>query len=159
MHQKIPNSQLVPTEGMDHLPWFSINRDELTTIQTFLGDGNAIYNPKLENLTVEDIFILYKIKDYILNNFQESISIKYLSKEFGINEYKIKSGFKLLFDSPIIRFLTDTRLHNSCDLLTRPEETVASVSEQVGYKHSNNFSIAFKRKYQLTPMQYREKMN
>ena len=108
-------------------------------------------------LNVEDIFILYTIKDYLHTNFQEAISIKWISKNFGINDYKVKVGFKLLFNSPVISFLTDVRLKKAKQLLMEPKETISSISEQVGYSHANNFSIAFKRKYQLTPLEYRSK--
>ena len=155
MHQKIPNSQLIISEGIDHLPWFSIKRNELVAIQTFLNDGKAVEDPKLDFLNVEDILILYKIKNYIENNFQEAISIKGISKNFGINDYKAKAGFKLLFNTPIISFLTDIRLKKATQLLMDPRETISSIAEQVGYTHSNNFSVAFKRKYKLTPMEYR----
>lgn len=157
MHQKIPNSQLVITEGIDHLPWFSIKRNELIAIQTFLNDGKAIKDSKLGFLTVEDIFILYEIKSYIQHNFQESISIKTLSKNFGINDYKTKAGFKLLFNIPVISFLTGVRLEKATQLLMNPREPISSIAEQVGYSHSNNFSVAFKRKYKMTPMEYRNK--
>lgn len=157
MHEKIPGSQLVITEGMDHLPWFTIKRNEVTAIQTFLSDGKVVNNPKLDFLNIEDIFILYAIKNHIQNNFQEAISIKGISKNFGINDYKIKAGFKLLFNTPVIGYLTDVRLEKAKQFLLNPRETIASVAEQVGYSHSNNFSVAFKRKFKLTPLEYRAK--
>jgi pimeloyl-ACP methyl ester carboxylesterase/AraC-like DNA-binding protein len=158
LHKKIRNSQIIISEGSDHLPWFGIKRNEILAIQTLLEDGKAINNRKWGILNVEDIFILYLARDYIQNNFKENLSIKSLSKKFGINDYKIKTGFKLLFDSPVIHFLTAVRLQKACDLLMDPKETISSIAEQVGYTHSNNFSAAFKRKYHLTPLQFRTKM-
>ncbi|MGW9685096.1 alpha/beta fold hydrolase [Flagellimonas sp. 2504JD1-5] len=157
MYKKIPDSQLVITEGMDHLPWFSVKRNEITAIQTFLNDGKVVNNPKLDFLNVEDIFILYAVKNHIQSYFQEAISIKGISKNFGINDYKIKAGFKLLFNTPVIGYLTDVRLEKAKQLLINPRETISSVAEQVGYTHSNNFSVAFKRKYGMTPMEYKAK--
>ncbi|HMB99677.1 MAG TPA: alpha/beta fold hydrolase [Flavobacteriaceae bacterium] len=155
LHDKIDNSQLIASEGKDHLPWFSIKRNEIIAIQTFLKDGNAIDNLKLEFLTIEDIFTLYAIKDYIQNNIQKDLNIKDLSKYFGINDYKLKKGFRLLFETPVIGFLTDIRLENACKLLMDPQETILSIAEQVGYVHPNNFSVAFKRKFGISPTQYR----
>ncbi|WP_430968285.1 alpha/beta fold hydrolase [Spongiimicrobium sp. 2-473A-2-J] len=155
LHENIPHSQLLVHEGKDHFPWFSTKRKEIVAMHTFLNDGKAINNPKLDILNVEDIFALYAIRDYLQNNFQREISIKDISRNFGINDYKIKVGFKVLFNSPLIRYLTDVRLRNACRLLMDPKETISSISEQVGYKYSNNFSVAFKRKYKITPLQYR----
>ncbi|RDY60757.1 alpha/beta fold hydrolase [Flagellimonas nanhaiensis] len=158
MHEQIPNSQFLLSEGSDHLPWFGIQRNELMAIQTFLTDGKAVTDSKLDSLNIEDIFKLYEIKDHIQNNFQEDISIKDLCKEFGINDYKVKLGFKALFQTPVIGFLTTVRLEKACELLMDPKETVASIAEKVGYTHANNFSVAFKRQHQMTPMEYRNKM-
>ena len=41
MHGKIPDSHLIITNGKDHLPWYSIKREEITAIQTFLIDRQA----------------------------------------------------------------------------------------------------------------------
>ena len=158
MHERIPGSQLFPTEGKDHLPWFSLRNKELVAIQTFLSDGKAITHPQLENLQIKDIFALYRVRAFLLNNFDKQLSLESLSREFGINQYKLKSGFRLLFDTPVIRFQSDIRLQNACNLLGMPKETVASIAEKVGYGHANNFSAAFKRKYGLKPLQYRTKV-
>lgn len=155
LHENIANSQLVVSNGKDHLPWFSVKREEIIAIQTFLKDGNAIDNPKLDFLSIEDIFVLYAMKDYIQNNSDKDIRIKDLTRHFGINDYKIKKGFKLLFDTPVITYLTDIRLEKASKLLMDPNETIESIAEQVGYEHANNFSVAFKRKFGLSPSKYK----
>jgi pimeloyl-ACP methyl ester carboxylesterase/AraC-like DNA-binding protein len=158
LNKKIEQSQLLITEGMDHLPWYSIQAGEIIAIHTFLKEGNAILTKKSGRSNVEDFSILYTIKAYILSNFHENISIKSLSKQFGINVFKLKTGFKLLFESSVIEFLTHTRLENACGLLTDPNETILSVANLVGYGYANNFSMAFKRKYGITPLQYKLKV-
>lgn len=155
IHEKISHSQLEITDGKDHLPWFSTKRNELIMLQTFLTDGQAINKPNLEMLSVEDIFTLYAIRDYIQNNYKEQISLKSLSRHFGINDFKIKTGFKLLFDSPVITFLIDTRLKQACELLRESRLSISIIAEEVGYGHANNFSAAFKRKYDVSPLDYR----
>ncbi len=158
LHQRIPQSQLVLTKCGDHLPWFSIRNRELVAIQTFLMDGKAIFAEGLDNLSVKDVFTLYLVQDYLRNHYNENLSISTISRKFGINEYKLKSGFRMLFQSPVIRFLSKVRLQKACDFLGNSEETVASVAEKVGFGHANNFSAAFKREYGLGPSQYRKKV-
>ena len=158
MHEIIPNSQLEMIEGKDHLPWFSAKRSELIMIQTFLNGGKAINNPKLDILSAEDIFILYSIKDYIQNNCKGNLTIKGLSKHFGINDFKIKTGFRILFNSPVIRFLTNVRLEKASNLLVNSNLSISAIAEEVGYNHPNNFSVAFKRKFEMTPLEYKLSM-
>jgi pimeloyl-ACP methyl ester carboxylesterase len=154
LYKKMPNAQLLITEGIDHLPWFNVQREEIAAIQTFLISGKAV-TKKMEILNVEDIYTLYAIRNYILHHFRESFSIKSLSKQFGINVFKMKRGFRILFDNSVIGFLTDTRLDRACKLLGNPNETIASIADQVGYGYANNFSLAFKRKFGTTPQQYK----
>lgn len=155
MHRIIPNSQLEITEGEDHLPWFSAKREELIMVHTFLNGNKAINNSKLGGLSPEELFTLYSIKDYIYTNYKENITIKGLSKEFGINDFKIKTGFRVLFDSPVIRFLTDVRLESACHLIANSSLSISAIAEEVGYSHPNNFTTAFKRKFKVTPLEYR----
>jgi pimeloyl-ACP methyl ester carboxylesterase/AraC-like DNA-binding protein len=158
LNEKIKGSQLLITEGMDHLPWYSAQPEEIVAIHTFLKEGKITLTTKKSRSNVEDFYILYAVKDYILTHFQEDISLSSLSKQFGINVFKLKSGFRLLFESPVIEFLTNTRLENACGLLTNPNETISSVASLVGYGYANNFSLAFKRKYGITPLQYKHKV-
>jgi pimeloyl-ACP methyl ester carboxylesterase/AraC-like DNA-binding protein len=158
LNKKIKHSQLLITEGTDHLPWYSVQPEEIIAIHTFLKEGNATLTKKMSSANVEDFSILYTIRDYIVMHFHENISLKSLSKQFGINLFKLKTGFKLLFESPVIEFLTNTRLENACRLLMNPNETILSVAHLVGYGYASNFSHAFKRKYGITPLQYKFKV-
>jgi pimeloyl-ACP methyl ester carboxylesterase/AraC-like DNA-binding protein len=158
LHQHMSHAQLMVTEGNDHLPWYNMKREEIIAIFSFLHGNNAAIGITRDLLTIEDMFTLYAIRDYILHHFQENITLTGLTRQFGINVFKIKSGFRLLFDNSVIRFLTETRLENARKLLTEPNETVASVADQVCYKHPNNFSMAFKRRYGITPQQYKARI-
>lgn len=155
LQQNIAGSKLLLTSGADHLPWFGINREELIALQTFLLDGNVVRDKRLDKLSAEDIFAIYSIKDHIEKHFEEEITISGLARQFGINDFKVKSGFKALFGTPVINFLNQTRLEYSLRLLSDSGLTMSDIAERVGYKHPNNFSIAFKRRYGVPPNKYR----
>jgi AraC-like DNA-binding protein len=102
---------------------------------------------------------LYAIRSYLENHFDEEISIMGLSRNFAMNEFKIKGGFKKLFATPVITFLTERRLMHARELLSQGNSSVDSIAAAAGYQHRSNFSIAFKRKFGMTPIEYRKKMN
>ena len=158
LNEKIKDSQLLITEGIDHLPWYSCKPEEIIAIHTFLKEGKVTLSTKKGKSSVEDFYILFGVKDYLLTHYHEDISLSSLSKQFGINVFKLKTGFKLLFDTSVIEFLTNTRLERACVLLTNPSETISSVASRVGYSYAANFSMAFKRKYGITPLQYKHKV-
>ena len=45
----------------------------------------------------------------------------------------------------------------AAELLTMPEQKIYAISESLGYANPINFSRAFKRYYEMTPQQYRQK--
>ena len=159
LHDHIHGSQVMLTDGVDHFPWFSPQKAELVAMQTFLTGQRAVMEGKLRFLNTEEIFVLYAVRDYLLQHYDKDISIQMLSRHFGINEFKIKTGFKTLFEKPVISFLTEVRLEKACELLNSPGYTITRVAGKVGYQHANNFSVAFKRKYGVTPQQYKTKID
>ncbi len=155
LHENISASQLILSDGADHLPWFSVRKEELLALQTFLKGEKAIGDIRLDHLSVQDIFTLYEIRDHLLNHYEQDISIQSLSRHHGINSFKVKKGFKTLFGTPVIAFLNDIRLENARRLLVDPGSTIGSVAAAIGYRFANNFSVAFKRKYGMTPQEYK----
>jgi pimeloyl-ACP methyl ester carboxylesterase/AraC-like DNA-binding protein len=157
LHDHVRGSTLLLTPGNDHLPWFGVNQEELHAIQMHVLGGTKPASTAKRRLGVDDIASLYEAKTYLENHFDEAISLPQLAKRLGMNEFKLKSGFKSLFDSPVIEFLTTVRLKHACEMLSGTDDAVDKIARRVGYRHSSNFSIAFKRCYGVTPMQYRKK--
>lgn len=155
LNEKIPGSELKLLHGNDHLPWFSATDAEMLLMYSFLkGPGNSGVT-RLPVLRLVDIGKLYEIKDHLDRCYRNvDISIKMLAKAFGINEYKLKTGFKSLFGVPVISYLTRTRMQNARSLLLRKDETVLSVAEKVGYGYANNFTAAFKKTFGMSPTEF-----
>lgn len=158
LNEKIPNSELLLTKGADHLPWFGVNREELVAMQTFLLSDKVVDDKRLHKLSPEDVFTIYAIKDHMEKNFDEEISISSLARKYGINDFKVKSGFKAMFGIPVITFLNKTRLEHSIGLLSDSGLTMNDIAEKVGYKHPNNYATAFKKKYGIPPGQFRNRL-
>ncbi len=155
LHKMLPKSTLISLNGNDHLPWFNTTNEELMTIFEFLCVDNQARTTKLPAMGVDDVTTLYRVKDFLEKNYHdEAICIKSLTKQFGINSFKIKTGFKSIFGIPIITFLTRLRLEKAKSILIEENETVFSVAEKVGYCYANNFAAAFKRLYGLSPKEF-----
>ncbi len=158
LHERLPDSRLILTEGQDHLPWFGWNSGEFNAILSFIHGDGMYENPNVKGFQPGDILLFYQIKDYLENNFRHEISITSLSRQFGLNEFKLKQGFRTLFNMPPIRYLTEVRMQQAKELLSSPDETVASVAEKSGYSHANNFSNSFKKRYGVSPNTYRRSL-
>lgn len=111
----------------------------------------------LKNYTKDDIKRLYKAKWIIENNLKKPPSINDLSKEICLNTFKLKVGFKDLFDETIYGYLRLLRIKKSKKLLLETEFSIEEIGLQVGYKTMSGFNNLFKKYNNLTPLKYREK--
>lgn len=78
-----------------------------------------------------------------------------LAAETGTSRASLARRFHDLVGEPPMTFLKNWRMAVAADLLCRPDETVGTVSEKVGYSTPFAFSAAFKRVRGLSPQAYR----
>jgi AraC-like DNA-binding protein len=106
---------------------------------------------KRENITTRDKDILYAVRDHLHKTFRANHSLLDLSKQFGINQNKLKKSFKELFGIPVIEYLFDLKMEHAKNMLYNQEMYVGEVAAIVGYKNANHFATAFKRKFGMKP--------
>ncbi|MEM9834067.1 MAG: AraC family transcriptional regulator [Bacteroidota bacterium] len=99
---------------------------------------------------------LHYAKKLLEARFQNPPTIYELSRLVGLNEFKLKKGFKELFDNTIFGYLTEYRLGFARQYLLDTDKPIASISDMIGYSYQQHFSTAFKRKYGVTPSEIRK---
>lgn len=93
---------------------------------------------------------IYHARDYLIANIHQPPSVAELAKLCGINEFKLKQGFKGLFDNSIFGYLSDYRLNHAKELLLEGI-SIKSVAFMLGYSSVQHFSNAFRKKFAVTP--------
>ena len=130
----------------------------LLTLQLFhfspVVTGEKLRHDK--KITKRDEQILHDIKNYLDQRFLDASSIEMLSKQFGINEFKLKHGFKVLFNTSPMRHLQYKRLEYSKMLLRDTDKTIKEIADEIGYSHAANFTIAFSKTFGNSPGYYRK---
>jgi len=101
-------------------------------------------------LTKEDIEALYKAKA-LISEEKRFLSISSLSKDVALNEFKLKYGFKKLFNTSPGNMMLDYRMVEAKKLLEGSEFNVSEIALLVGYKRVQSFTVAFKKKFGLLP--------
>ena len=84
------------------------------------------------------------------------MSIAELSRKAGINQMKLKTGFKQLFNTTVFSYLHFIRIQEARRLLTEENMHVNEVAFRIGYKHPHHFTVAFKKHFNVTPIQLRK---
>jgi AraC-like DNA-binding protein len=111
--------------------------------------------PKDAKLTSRDRDTLMAIYDFLTERYHDETTLTDLSRRFGINEFKLKYGFRKLFDTSPIKYIQDRRLQFAGLLLRNTNKSITEVADEIGYEHANNFSIAFRKKFGVAPQVYR----
>ncbi|HLT71679.1 MAG TPA: AraC family transcriptional regulator [Cyclobacteriaceae bacterium] len=106
-------------------------------------------------ITKRDADIMRQVKDHLDSTYLEEQSLVGLARSFGINQSKMMKLFRAAFDTTIFDYITQRRMDYAKKLLQKEGLTVSQVSSVVGYKNSQHFSIAFKRRFGVSPSLYK----
>jgi AraC-like DNA-binding protein len=112
-------------------------------------------NQKQEKPTVtlkqEDIIKIMLAKQLVEQDIQKPNSLIELSRKAGINDYKLKKGFKELTGHTVFGYLYKIRMEKAHYFLSKEKRTVNEVAFLVGYKNAQHFIAAFKKQYHILP--------
>jgi AraC family transcriptional regulator, transcriptional activator of the genes for pyochelin and ferripyochelin receptors len=98
-------------------------------------------------------------RDMINENLTNPPSLSDVAKTTGLNEYKLKRGFKELFETTVFNYLTNQRLNLALEYLKQSSKTSAEIAFELGYKTPQHFNNAFKKKFGTTPNLVRNNPN
>jgi AraC-like DNA-binding protein len=93
----------------------------------------------------------YDLKEYLERSYNEDHSLKSLAKAYGVNEFKLKKGFKDLFGQTVFGYIHSLKMKQARMLIEDHKLNVAQVASRTGYKNANHFSTAFKKQFGLSP--------
>ncbi|WP_396591726.1 helix-turn-helix transcriptional regulator [Allomuricauda sp. R78024] len=99
---------------------------------------------------------LFEAKEILSNNLDSPPSLTELSKQIGLNTFKLKKNFKELFGVPVFKYLQNERLSKAHYLIRNQEATVQEAAWHVGYDSLSSFSNAFAKKYGFRPSEIRK---
>ncbi|MEM8611828.1 MAG: AraC family transcriptional regulator [Cyanobacteria bacterium P01_H01_bin.105] len=106
-------------------------------------------------LKSDDIHRLYQARHILLTDIEHPPSLMELARQVGINDFKLKRGFRQIFGTTVFGCLYDYRMERAKQLLDTRTLKVAQIAQTVGYANPSQFSAAFKRKFGFSPKGYR----
>jgi AraC family transcriptional activator of pyochelin receptor len=105
-------------------------------------------------LKPDDIDRLHQAKEILITQFNHPPSILSLARQVGLNDFKLKQGFRQVFGTTVFGYLRDYRLEQARLLLLEGQMSVQQVARAIGYAHSGYFAKAFKQKFGVSPKTY-----
>lgn len=104
-----------------------------------------------------DANVFYAIQDFITQNTSEFYTIEQLAIKFGINQYKLKKGFKEISGMGLFQFATKVHIQKAISLLKTTDLSIKEIAFRTGYSSPSSFSVAFKKQCGVAPIQLRKK--
>ena len=97
-----------------------------------------------------------QVIDYINEMYMKGISVADIANHIGISQAYLNHIFQEELNLSVQNFLIDFRLYKAAMQLVNTSLSIKEISHLVGYRDPLVFSKAFKRKFEVSPRQYRD---
>ncbi|WP_163581450.1 response regulator [Gracilibacillus saliphilus] len=114
-----------------------------------------IINASEEHQRAKQNHLVEKACKYIHRHYNHNISLQEIAEEVGLNPNYFSALFKNVMGMTYIKYLTQLRM-KMAKLMLRHGDTVAEVSQNIGYATYRHFSDTFKRQTGISPGKYKE---
>jgi AraC-like DNA-binding protein len=104
-----------------------------------------------------DIDRIHQARIILANNIGNPPSLPDLARQAGINEFKLKVGFKQVYGNTVYGYLYDLRMETARRMLEARNLQVKEIAFAMGYNNPSHFISAFKKKFGITPSKYIER--
>ncbi|WP_461643109.1 helix-turn-helix domain-containing protein [Labilibaculum euxinus] len=98
---------------------------------------------------------IHEAKNLLLSDINTPPTILDLSRNIGMNEKKLQNGFKEVFNQTVYGCLFDHKMNLARQFLLDTDKTIFEIALECGYEYASHFTTAFKRKYGISPKQFK----
>ncbi|WP_082803833.1 MULTISPECIES: helix-turn-helix transcriptional regulator [unclassified Anabaena] len=109
---------------------------------------------KTTNFKKDDIDRIHYAKEILTNNLDNPPSLLELARQVGLNDYKLKLGFRQVFGTTAFTYLHQQRMEKARQLLLEGQMNVKEVARAVGYANQSRFATAFRKQFGSNPKSY-----
>lgn len=97
--------------------------------------------------------------DYIIQNFDENLSIQDVADHFHFSKYYFSRSFKEVTGESVYEFIKRLKMDQSAiDLKLEKDKPITDIGLNYGYS-SSNYSTAFRKHHNLSPIEFRNSTN
>ena len=95
-------------------------------------------------------------RDFINSRIEKPPNLSEIARAVGINEFKLKNGFKEMFHSTVFGYLTEKRLNMAKQLLLDTRKPLTEIAYELGYSSPQHFNNQFRKRFGNTPNSVRK---
>lgn len=118
-------------------------------IQTNTTESHSDYYPKTQ------VDVVKHIRDHLVSQMTAHTSIEELTEEHNISVSQFRKVFRAVYGKPVYQYLLEYRLEQAAIELTCTAKPITDIAFELGFSSPSKFAENFKRRYGVTPKQYR----
>ena len=100
--------------------------------------------------------LIYNIEQYVMQNMSRGqLSLEEMSSVMGMGRVPFFKKVQSITGKTPAELVREIRLKHACTLLERTDINMSELAVNIGLSTAQNFINAFKRKYGITPLEYR----
>ena len=146
--------QLSGHHAIERLKVASLSYELLsTTLESDAFGHAAPHEPCFRNT---DKAALEAAARYLEEHLDAEHSLQKLSRQFYLNEFKLKKGFKSHFQTTVFGYLRKKRMEYAKSLLLQSDASILEIANRVGYSNPSHFTRAFREIYGVNPGKLRK---
>lgn len=126
--------------------------DCLSMMINRVNESDETFSPV--NLVLSDK--VHEAREIMTTQYQNPPSLHQLATMVGTNECTLKSAFKQEFGETVFQCLFDHRMSLAVNYLKETSWPIAEIGLLLGYEYQSHFCTAFRRKYGMSPTDFRE---
>jgi AraC-like DNA-binding protein len=100
--------------------------------------------------------VVERVMDYVNEHYLEPLSLEGIAEKFHRAPAYLTTRFRQATGLPVMECVLEKRMGEAKHLLLTTSKTVQSIAEHVGYPDLSLFSRQFRRRFGVSPSQWRE---
>jgi len=121
-----------------------------------LQSSQIVLGEKQDYLSVETTERVKHIRDHLIQDMEQRISLKDLAEEHGLSLTQLKISFKQIYGQTPYAWLKSYKMHEASKMLAESDLKISEVASAFGYQNPSKFSEAFCAVMGKPPVQYRK---
>ncbi|AIQ45057.1 AraC family transcriptional regulator [Paenibacillus sp. FSL R7-0273] len=101
-------------------------------------------------------FVISPALEYITKHYMTPITIDFLAELCHLSTTHFRRKFHEIMGTAPLDFLTSTRIEEACKQLKSTDDSILSISEQVGFHSISSFNRCFSRLMGTSPKEWRK---
>lgn len=156
LHHRI--LQTVKSEETSGLQVDEMMLELIDKIMQVISGGTREVEPVDKSLRQFHLGTIENAKEYILQHFNENISLHRLAQYCCVSPFHFSRIFKSVMNVSPHQYLAEIRLNHAKVLLTTTNEPITDIAFACGYNSIEHFATAYRQRFKINPSRFRKEI-